>query len=121
VLARGATTVISLPGVPPELEAIVEGPLAPTLASLLAGAAYAAEDVIVRTGDESVLAPAVAEAARAFPSVRVKSRARRFGPEVRMAVTLAARGADAAEAKGLVSGARAALLAACAARGLSIG
>jgi molybdopterin-biosynthesis enzyme MoeA-like protein len=120
VLPCGATTIVSLPGVPSELEAIVAGPLKGTLAALLAGAAYAAVDVVVRTGDESLLAPAVAEASRAAPGVRVKSRARRFGPEVRMAVTLAARGATPAEAAALVAGARAALMAALGARGLAI-
>ena len=75
LLPLGATTVISLPGVPAELEAIVAGPLRPELAALLGDGAFAEDSVVVLTGDESALAPAVAGASRGFPAVRVKSRA----------------------------------------------
>ncbi len=120
VLPCGGTTVISLPGVPAELEAIVEGPLAPDLAALFGSGVWAEDAVVVATGDESALAPAVAEASRACPAVRVKSRARRFGPETALTVTLSARGPDGAAARALVAAARSALAAACSARGLAV-
>jgi molybdopterin-biosynthesis enzyme MoeA-like protein len=121
VLPCGGTTVISLPGVPAELEAIVAGPLRPDLVALLGSGACAEDAVLVATGDESALAPAVAEASRAVPSVRIKSRARRFGPETGIKVTLSARGKDPAAAAAFLAAARAALAAACAARGLAVG
>ena len=121
VLECGTTTVIALPGVPAELEAMVEGPLRPVLSSILGPAAYCEDAVVVLTGDESAVAPAVAEAAGAFPSVRVKSRARRFGPDVRITVTPSARGASEPEARDILARCRGAFLAACASRGLRAG
>ncbi len=42
--------------------------------------------------DESALAPVVDAVARAHPEVYVKSRARAYGQEVRLRITLSARG-----------------------------
>jgi molybdopterin-biosynthesis enzyme MoeA-like protein len=108
VLEVGPTTVIALPGVPAELEAIAGGPLRPLLDALLPGG-WAEDALEVPGGDESLLAPALAAVAAAHPGVRVKSRARRFGKDVRILVTLSARGASAAEAGERVARCREAL------------
>jgi molybdenum cofactor synthesis domain-containing protein len=91
--------IISLPGVPAELKAIVEGPLQSFLSEVFGQGSYREREILVDCGDESELAPALRQVVAANPDVYVKSRASRFGPDVKFRVLLAATAADANEAE----------------------
>jgi len=97
LLEVGGAHVISLPGVPTELKAIVEGPLQPVLAKLLGGGAYSKVELTVNCGDESVLAPILRQAATANPNVYIKSRAAGFGPEEKFRITFSSSAATVQE------------------------
>jgi len=114
------TTFIALPGVPAELEAMVEGTLRPVLRGIFGASVYLDDAVTVHTGDESRLVPALAEVAAAHPAVRVKSRARRLGVAVSVRVTLSTRGEGEKEVRARLVACRDALVAACAARGMEL-
>ncbi|MHC4923110.1 MAG: competence/damage-inducible protein A [Planctomycetota bacterium] len=94
VLVAGETSVICLPGVPEELKGIVEGPLRGDLRALFGSSIYREDLVILSTNDESRAAPVLEDVIPEFPDVRIKSRVRRFGPGVRIRVTLSMRGED---------------------------
>lgn len=97
LLEHEGTAIVALPGVPEELKGIVEQSLPPMLRQWFGQAHYQERVVVVACGDESVLAPVVDAVARAHPEVYVKSRAKAYGPEVRLRVTLSARGQTAQE------------------------
>jgi nicotinamide-nucleotide amidase len=86
------TTIICLPGVPGELKGIVTGPLQPRLAELFGAGSYQERELWVGCGDESILAPILREIIAAHPSVYIKSKANKFGPELRFKIKLHARG-----------------------------
>ena len=88
VLEMGDSTLIALPGVPAELKGIFEGPLGQTLEALFGEGIFVEKVAIVDCQDESVLAPILRQVAEAHPAVYIKSRAKRFGPEVKLRVTL---------------------------------
>jgi nicotinamide-nucleotide amidase len=96
VLQMGGTTLVSLPGVPEELKGIYEETLQPILKTIFADSYYEEKAVIALCGDESSLAPVLAQVVEAHPEVYIKSRARRYGSEVRILITLSAAG-DAKE------------------------
>ena len=96
VLQMGGTTLVSLPGVPEELKGIYEETLQPILKTIFADSYYEEVAVIALCGDESSLAPVLAEVVEAHPEVYIKSRARRYGSEVRILITLSVAG-DAKE------------------------
>jgi nicotinamide-nucleotide amidase len=96
VLRVGDSTIISLPGVPDELNRIYEETLQPILKTIFAGSYYEEKAIIALCGDESSLAPLLVEVVKAHPKVYIKSRARRYGSEVRILITLSAAG-DARE------------------------
>ena len=102
---QGQRVVVSLPGVPAEVQDIFQGALAPVLRDLLGVAHFAQWKATVDCGDESGLAPLLSVVAAAHPEVYIKSRARRFGPDVRLAITLSARGATQTEVAGLLGAA----------------
>lgn len=120
LLRIGEQTIVCLPGVPAELRDIFEGALRPTLAALLGQGVYRAWRLTAACGDESVLAPILARAGAAHPDVYIKSRARRFGVDVRITVTLAARGEGAAEAEARLRAAHETLAALLAEAGIEI-
>lgn len=97
VLEMAASTLIALPGVPPELMGIFEGPLQPTLEGLFGEGVFVEKVVVVDCQDESVLAPLLRQVAQAHPAVYIKSRAKRFGPQVKLRVTLSLAGRQRAE------------------------
>ena len=92
ILEMTGSTLVCLPGVPEELEGIYEGSLQPALESLFGESFYQDRSVVARCGDESMLAPVLREVVEAHPDVYVKSRARRFGPEVKILITLSSAG-----------------------------
>lgn len=99
ILEMGETALISLPGVPEELKGIYEESLQPTLKAIFGDSYYDEKAVVAHCGDESMLAPILKEVVEAHPHVYVKSRARRFGPEVKILITLSSAGEDIEEVK----------------------
>lgn len=95
VCRRSETTLVSLPGVPGELKAIVEGSFDGLFADLFDAAHYAERSLLVETQDESAIAAELAAAETDFPQVYVKSRARQLGTGRALRITLSARAADA--------------------------
>lgn len=91
-----ATTIVSLPGVPGELRAIVDESLDDVLASIFGDACFEERVLVVDTQDESAIAHVLAEVEQAHPHVYIKSRAQLIGSEHVNRITAAARGADAA-------------------------
>jgi molybdenum cofactor synthesis domain-containing protein len=86
-----AQTLVSLPGVPQELQGIFSGSLAPTLHRVFGSSAFAEQILVADCGDESVLAPLLADVAARHPHAYIKSRPRRFGPDIRIRITISAR------------------------------
>ena len=97
--------IVSLPGVPAELKAIVEGPLQSMLARVFGRGAYRERELTVDCGDESELAPALRRVASLHPEVYIKSRASRFGPDVRFRILISASAASAEEADRMITSA----------------
>lgn len=102
VISSGATTVVSLPGVPRELSWIWESPLAPLLDEVLGPGGFAETTLVTDLLDESRIAGLLGRLQARHAGVYVKSRASGFdsGDEIR--VTLAARGASDEDARALL-------------------
>ncbi len=90
------TMLVSLPGVPAELKAIVTGPLRPVLQELFGAGVFRERELIALCRDETVLAPILREVSRRHPDIYIKSRAREFGADVRFRITLSLSGRDPA-------------------------
>lgn len=119
VLMREAGSFIAcLPGVPAEMKDIFCNALWPRLAAAFSGGAYAERTVPTDCWDESILAPAVDGVAARHPHVYVKSRAQVYGSGLADFITLAARGATAADVAVLLDAAEADLRVALAAVGV---
>jgi nicotinamide-nucleotide amidase len=84
--------VISLPGVPGELQGIWQGPLMPYLSEVFGEVAYLERALLVHCQDESLLAPILKEVGTAYPQVYIKSRAKEFGTAIKIKVTLSSAG-----------------------------
>ncbi|MDY7039554.1 MAG: molybdopterin-binding protein [Chloroflexota bacterium] len=97
------STVIALPGVPPEMKGIFTTSLQPVLQALFGESAFVERVMIVECGDESVLAPLVNRVAAAHPEVYVKSRAKAYGPNVRLKVTFSLAGRERVQVEGGVA------------------
>ena len=112
VLCRsGETRIVSLPGVPGELKAIVDESLGPLVAEVFGDARYEERSLEVELQDESAIADILRAAEEQHPSVYVKSRAKVLGSTRVIRVTQRAARAVGAASSG--SAARvAALLAA---------
>jgi nicotinamide-nucleotide amidase len=105
VLELGDTTLVSLPGVPEEMKGIYQETLHPLLQCLFGESYYEEREVIALSGDESTLAPLLAQVVEAHPDVYIKSRARRYGSGVRILITLSAAGDGKEEVDGFISAA----------------
>src|SRR5215510_6185356 len=90
--------IVSLPGVPAELKAIVEGPLQNVLTQFFGQGSYREREIIVDCGDESELASVLHEVTKLHPEAYIKSRASHFGPEVRFRIVVGVSAANAEEA-----------------------
>ena len=94
VLELGGSILVSLPGVPEELKGIFEETLPPVLQRIFGESYYEEKRIIALCGDESSLAPVLAKVVAAHPEVYIKSRARRYGAEVRILITLSLAGEE---------------------------
>jgi len=97
------TKLIVLPGVPPEMKGIFTTSLQPTLQELFGESVFVERVMVVECGDESVLAPLVNRVAAAHPGVYVKSRAKAYGPGVRLKVTFSLAGRERSQVEQAVS------------------
>lgn len=120
LIELAGTTIVALPGVPPELKWIWENTLAPELDRLLGPGGFADLTFTLDLRDESAIADMLIPLQARNPEVYVKSRAKGFdaGEEVR--VTLTAAGPDDATARALAERAASELRDALAARSIAI-
>jgi molybdenum cofactor synthesis domain-containing protein len=109
LLRAGSSAIVSLPGVPPELRWIWENPLALHLDEILGPGGFTEVTVTLEELDESRVAELLKRLQDRHPEVYVKSRARGFGEENRIRVTLTAAGGDDAQARARVDAAHAEL------------
>lgn len=120
LLEAGGTVIVSLPGVPGELRAIVGGSLDELFARLFGAAHYEQRALIVGLQDESAIAEVLRAAAARHPEVYVKSRAKVIGSTRSIRVTLSARGPDAATVATLLEAAAADVRRGIAAAGFAV-
>lgn len=93
------TSVLCLPGVPSELKYIFSEEAGPFLERVLGVGYYKSATLTVEGNDESELSPVLSQFDRRFGAntVYLKSRARHFGSDVRMEVTVSAKGPEKGE------------------------
>jgi len=121
VLCRnGDTRIVSLPGVPGELKAIVDDSLGPLVAEVFGTARYEERSLEVELQDESAIADILRAAEEQHPSVYVKSRAKVLGSTRVIRVTLSGRGESDAAVAALLAPAADQLLAQIAAAGFAV-
>ncbi|GAC1411389.1 MAG: nicotinamide mononucleotide deamidase-related protein [Actinomycetota bacterium] len=100
LLRHRTSTIVCLPGVPPELWWIWENSLTPYLDSILGPGGFAETTVVLTELDESRIAATLQRIASRHPHVYVKSRATAFDqPDPRVRLTLTAAGASDADAR----------------------
>lgn len=107
--------VVALPGVPREMEALFEAEVVPRIRSRWAGPPTVELRIETAERDESRLTAALEAVMREVPGTYLKSRATRFGRDVRLEVFATASGPTEAEALARVERARS-RLAECLAR-----
>jgi molybdenum cofactor synthesis domain-containing protein len=93
------TIVVSLPGVPAEMVAILENSVLPRLAARGGRAVYAERRITTQARDESEVAVILRRLARDAPDVFLKSHATHFGSDVRMQVFASTWASDATAAE----------------------
>jgi nicotinamide-nucleotide amidase len=121
VLCRsGETRIVSLPGVPGELKAIVDESLGPLMAQVFGVARYEERSLEVELQDESAIADILRAAEEQHPAVYVKSRAKVLGSTRVITVTLSGRGESDAAVAALLAPAADQLLAQIAAAGFAV-
>jgi nicotinamide-nucleotide amidase len=120
LLQVGDTIVISLPGVPGELEAIVEQSMDEVLDRVFGSAHHDEQALVVELQDESAIAADLRAAAAAHPDVYIKSRAKLLGSTPVIRITLSARAADAVAVAALLQPAAQQLLQAIEAAGFAV-
>jgi len=103
LLEIDGVAIVSLPGVPGELKAIVDGSLAPLLHRVFGSAHYEERALLVDTQDESAIAHVLAAVEQRHPHVYVKSRAQRIGSASVNRITVSARGRSQAAVDALLS------------------
>ena len=121
VLCRSAgTRIVSLPGVPGELKAIVDESLGGLVEEVFGDARYEERSLEVELQDESAIADILRAAEQAHPAVYVKSRAKVLGSTPVIRITLSGRGASEAAVAALLAPAAERLLAQVAAAGFAV-
>ncbi|MGB9722560.1 MAG: competence/damage-inducible protein A [Chloroflexia bacterium] len=103
LLHQGKTLLVCLPGVPEEVQGIVEGSLQEHLSRTLAMGHHACRSFRVNAG-EATLSPLLQRLARKHSNVYIKSHAGRVRPDARLQVrvTLSSYGDTASEAEARV-------------------
>jgi molybdenum cofactor synthesis domain-containing protein len=102
LVVDGGFALLALPGVPAEMRAVFEAAL-PRVRERLGAAGHLAErEVATGSGDESVIAVAVARVMDDEPGVYLKSLATAFAPDCDLRVRITARAATAVEAEARV-------------------
>lgn len=96
VASPDPVTIVSLPGVPAELRAIVDESLGDVLQRIFGDITFQERALTVSTQDESAIAHILADIEARYPLVYIKSRAQRIGSAKVNRITAAARGTDAA-------------------------
>lgn len=93
---REDLAVLNLPGVPSELKYILLNEAGPHLERALGTGYFRSATIVTSTNDESQLSGALAafDGKHADPAVYLKSRAKRFGKDVRMEATISVRGSS---------------------------
>lgn len=109
LLEAGKSTIVCLPGVPPELQGILTLSFADRLDRMFGAGRSFSRTLTVRCNDESIMVPALSRVIADYPQVYIKSLARQLGgtPELDILFTLT--GGDAQECQALVDGAVAGL------------
>jgi molybdenum cofactor synthesis domain-containing protein len=105
LLRAGKTVIVSLPGVPPELEGIVTHSLAGFMDQTFGGGGVFARSLTVRCNDESIMVPALGRVVGRYPQVYVKSLARALGGVPELDILFTAVGGDAELRQAQVNGA----------------
>ena len=120
LLEIDGVAIVSLPGVPPELQYIVDNSCIELFARLFGVSHYEERTLIVDTQDESAIAHVLAAVEARHPRVYIKSRAQRIGSEHVNRITCSARGDDAAAVEALLSPAVAELMTGISAEGFAV-
>lgn len=105
LLQVGVTTIISLPGVPPELKGIFSSSMQPFLRETLEGGLSVLQTLTVQCNDESLLEPVLSRVAPAHPGVYIKSLATRPGEMAELDIFVTATGSDQATVHKLIDAA----------------
>lgn len=120
LLTVSSTSLVALPGVPEELKGIFETSLTPLLTANFGDGVSRQTTVTVNCGDESAMAEALRITAQRHPRVYVKSRARTYGSDLRLNITLQTSASDAATAEAQLNSAANSLRAELATLGITI-
>jgi len=102
LLRQEATTIICLPGVPPELEAILTHTLAGFIIATFGKGGSFQRTLTVRCNDESLMVPALSRVVSLHSQVYIKSLARALGEIPELDILFTTTGKEAGECKALV-------------------
>ncbi|MGD9949380.1 MAG: competence/damage-inducible protein A [Desulfobulbus sp.] len=105
LLLIGPTTIISLPGVPPELKGIINGSLKEFLDERFGSGGSFARMITVHCNDESIMAPALSRVVADYPQVYIKSLARPLGEVPELDILFTATSGEVNEREQWVNGA----------------
>jgi molybdopterin-biosynthesis enzyme MoeA-like protein len=120
LLPLGATTLVALPGVPPELFWIWGNSLSGYLDELLGPGGFAETTFEIESRDESAIAALLQDVQSRHPHLYVKSRAHGFGDSDLLRITVHATGESDAAARAAADAALIDLRAGFAEKGISI-
>jgi molybdopterin-biosynthesis enzyme MoeA-like protein len=120
LVERDGANIVSLPGVPGELKAIVEQSLDAVFTRVFGSAHYEERSLVAGLQDESAIAEILRQAESDHPAVYVKSRAKLLGSEPIIRITLSARGESEATVAALQTPAAEQLLSQIAAAGFAV-
>ena len=100
-------SVLNLPGVPSELKYIFINESGAHLQGVLGTGYLRSATIVTSTNDESELSASLAafDEKHADPAIYLKSRAKRFGKDVRMQATISSRGSDLDDVTGRLAAA----------------
>jgi len=91
---NGATTIVSLPGVPSEMKDIYNSSLQPVLARTIGAGGYVERTLVLDRGDESRIATLLQAVQTRHPSIYIKSRGQMLEDGAYLTVVLSAGGSD---------------------------